>query len=250
MRVLLCNDDGIDAPGLQCLEEVATEFGEVMVVAPSEEQSAMSHAFSLRRPLRAIQRSDHHWAVTGTPADCVYLALKALLSEPPDLILSGVNHGSNLGKDVPYSGTAAAAREGCFGGIPSIAFSLFTEPGGPVRWDTAAHCVRDVLKRFHPGGSIHPDTFLNVNIPNIPIPELRGVKTTELGKRFYEERTERRTDIRGKAYYWIGGPHSHFEGGPDTDGIAVAEGWVSVSPVHTLPTHYPSLSAVRDWTDA
>ena len=250
MRILLCNDDGIDAPGLQCLEEVASEFGEVYVVAPSEEQSAMSHAFSLRRPLRAISRGERRWAVTGTPADCVYLALKAVLPVMPDLVLSGVNHGSNLGKDVPYSGTAAAAREGCYGGLPSIAFSLFTEPGGPVRWDTASHCVRDMLKRFDPAQAVHPDAFLNVNIPNIPVSEIQGLKATRLGKRFYEERTERRTDIRGRDYYWIGGPHSHFEGDDTTDGVAVSKGWVSVSPVDTLPTHDASLPAIQGWTDA
>jgi len=250
VRVLLCNDDGIDAPGLECLKEVAAEFGEVYVVAPSTEQSAMSHAFSLRSPLRAIPRGERSWAVTGTPADCVYLALKALLPERPDVVLSGVNHGSNLGKDVPYSGTAAGAREGCYGGLPAIAFSLFTEPGGPVRWDTAAHCVRDLLKRFDPSAPIHRDAFLNVNIPNIAIEDLLGVKATKLGRRFYKERTERRTDIRGRDYYWIGGPHSHFEGEEDSDGVAVSKGWVSVSPVHTLPTHLPSLSGLKDWTDA
>ncbi len=250
MRLLLSNDDGIDAPGLGVLTAALEDAHQVWVVAPATEQSARSHSLTMHDPLRLYPRGPRRFAVGGTPADAVYVALHHLLEQPPDLVLSGINHGSNLGSDVHYSGTVAAAREATLHGHQAVALSLHREPGDvELFWDTAARVAVRVAEavRRHP---IPPGVLLNVNVPNVPLPRLRGLKTCRLGDRVYERRVEERQDPRGKSYLWIGGPHLHFGPDPDTDGPAVEQGWATVTPLSAVITAHGELERLRDWTDA
>ncbi|HHO51676.1 MAG TPA: 5'/3'-nucleotidase SurE [Deltaproteobacteria bacterium] len=248
MRILLSNDDGIDAPGLRILAERLSATHEVWVVAPATEQSAKSHSLTMREPLRVSERGPRRFAITGTPADCVYIAVHDLLPEPPELVLSGINDGSNLGNDVYYSGTVAAAREAVLHGHTAIAISL--ERGSRSSepfWDTAATIAARLVER---APTLPPRTLLNVNVPNLPLPRIQGLRACRLGERIYAPAVERRTDPRGKLYVWIGGPHLRFEGGSDADGIAVGEGWVSLTPLDPDATDRSALASLARWTEA
>ncbi|MEQ1566239.1 MAG: 5'/3'-nucleotidase SurE [Myxococcota bacterium] len=251
MRVLVSNDDGYDAPGLQALAARLQRDADVFVVAPTDEQSAQSHSLTMTRPLRLITRGPQRWAVTGTPADCIYVALHhVMVDQPPDLVISGINNGSNLGSDVHYSGTVAAAREACLHGYQSIAVSLHREPDDAVKhWDAAAELAATVIARVreHPLPRL---VLLNVNVPNRPLAQQRGLKAARLGDRVYAPLVDERRDPRGRSYLWIGGPHLHFGEVAEADGPAVEDGWATVTPLSAAITSEEELTRIRSWTDA
>jgi 5'-nucleotidase len=247
-RILISNDDGIHSPGIQALYEAVKDLGDVIVVAPAGEQSAVGHAITLSDPIKArpIARPDgfHGFAVGGTPADCVKLAVCALLPEKPDLILSGINLGPNTGISVIYSGTVSAATEGAILGIPSVAISLgsYQTP----RWETAARVARQVAQQVLRGG-LPPDTLLNVNVPNLPAKSVRGYRTTRMGRSRFVEKFDRRTDPQGNVYYWMDGDLELLGDEDGTDIIAVREGYVSLTPIWFDLTHRAALPAVKKW---
>ncbi|MCO4748252.1 MAG: 5'/3'-nucleotidase SurE [Proteobacteria bacterium] len=250
MLFLVSNDDGYDAPGIAALVRALTPLGRVAVVAPEHEQSAKSHAFTMLEPLRVRDRGEGRWSVAGTPADCVYLAVHHLLDQAPALVVSGINRGSNLGQDVHYSGTVAAALEGCMQGHAALAFSLHRSSGDPIdHWETAEAVVQRVIRAVMNGAPVPRGAMLSVNIPNVPLSELRGVKAASLGKRFYDPAVHVRMDPRGGDYYWIGGPHAGFDPQPGTDGPMIAEGWATVTPLHPDLTWHEHLHTLRSWTD-
>lgn len=249
MHLLLSNDDGIDAPGLLALEARMSTVGQVTTVAPDSERSAQSHALTLNDPLRVVPAGPRRWAVDGTPADAVYLAVHHLIDRHPDVVVSGINLGSNLGNDVHYSGTVAAAREACLHGMTAVSISLHKTPEQREIWwetacDVAERVVREVVRRPPP-----PWVHLNVNVPNVPPHELRGIRACVLGKRTYTPLVDLRRDPRGRQYFWIGGPHDRFEPEERSDGRAVEDGWAAITPIHAFPTHAPTLEALREWTD-
>ncbi len=245
MNILISNDDGILARGLTVLAEACGAAGQVTVVAPDREQSATSHSLTLHRPIRATRRSDGAYQVDGTPTDCVLLALDALMPEKPHFVFSGVNHGPNMGEDVLYSGTVAAAMEGLAAGIPSVAISY-------ASFDLE-HLESHVehLKRLISGiiavRQFPPDTLLNVNLPAIPGDQVKGVKVTSLGSRVFHEEIARMKDPWGREIYWIGGGHVTWSGGAESDFRAVRDGYISVTPLHVDMTNYNLLEAVRGW---
>ena len=227
-RILLSNDDGIHAPGLRALAESLGATGEVSILAPLTEQSATSHALTLHHPLRVKEMGPRTFAVEGTPTDCVLLAVREFLPERPDLVVSGVNQGPNMGEDVIYSGTVAAAMEGAILGIPSMAVSLASWE--VVNFGPAAAIARAVAEALLAAGP--PPRFLvNVNIPPLPREAIRGVRVTRLGTRVYHDAIVKKMDPRGRAYYWIGGAMPSWEAGSDTDFAAVEAGYVSLTPL-------------------
>lgn len=246
MRILVSNDDGFDSPGLHALAQAAEAFGTVWIVAPEREQSAQSHSLTLQSPLRARRRGDRRFQVNGTPADCIYLGIHGLMDGPPDLVLSGINRGSNLGNDVHYSGTVAAAREASFTGLPAVAFSLHLDPSADTvcQWETATHVARQVIPVVIDGG-LPQRTLLNVNVPNVTLDALRGVRVATLGHRHYENRVTRREDPWGRDYYWIGGAHRAFDAIPESDGPLCEAGWATVTPLHSDPTLTSFLAPLR-----
>jgi 5'-nucleotidase len=249
LRLLLANDDGIDAPGLHALEAALAPLGRIFTVAPAAEQSAKSHSMSLYEPLRVFPRGDGRFAVGGTPADCVYLALRELLDEPPDVVVSGINRGSNLGSDVHYSGTVAAAREACLAGVPALSVSLHLTSGDTERHWAAAGAVAARVVRSMLSHPLPPAVHLNLNVPNLPLESIRGVRASTLGERVYAPAVAHRRDPRGRSYYWIGGDHLHFGDDPLAEGAAVEAGWAAVTPLSVNPTHVQTLETLREWTD-
>ena len=218
MRFLITNDDGILADGIECLAEAAEPLGEVYVVAPDREQSATSHSLTLHHPLRPVRRADRRWQVDGTPTDCVMLAVEALLDARPDYVLSGINHGQNLGEDVLYSGTVAAAMEGLALGIPSIAISF---AGGDLRADLShlrdqIRVLTPLLERITTLPAFPSHTLLNVNLPAVPAGEVKGVRLTRLGSRMYSGSLKPMKDPWGREIYWIGGGSISWSGQADT----------------------------------
>ncbi|MBN2798774.1 MAG: 5'/3'-nucleotidase SurE [Deltaproteobacteria bacterium] len=248
MRLLLSNDDGLGAEGLEALEAVAARLGEVWVVAPDRERSASSHALTMNAPLRARPAGERRWAVDGTPVDCAYLGVHRLLPARPDLVLSGINRGANVGTDVLYSGTVAVAAEACLMGIPAIALSMELREGGAPRWDTAARATALVLERLL-ATPLPVGHFLNVNIPDLPFEAIRGVAAARQVRRRYHPRVVTREDPWGKPYHWIGGPHDAFEDVEDGDGPLIGEGWITVSALRPQWNDLDALDAVRGWTD-
>lgn len=242
--ILISNDDGVRAPGIQALAAAMALVGEVLVVAPDGERSAASHSISLDRPLRATPVEPGAWAIDGTPVDCVYLALHHLVPRKPDLCLSGINNGFNLGSDVFYSGTVGAALEGALRGVPAMAFSL--ERQSPQDFSHAAafaaDLVRDILGRGP--GAIEPGTLLNVNLPAGPV---RGLRPTTLGHRIYRDQVSVRKDLRGRDYYWIGGPEEKGPDIPGSDCTAIAQGLVSVTAIGLDLTHRPTVDRLAAW---
>ncbi len=241
MIVLVCNDDGVRAEGIQALAAALNGLGEVWVVAPDREQSAVSHSLSLHRPLRADRIAERHYAVDGTPTDCIILAVSKILPERPAIIVSGINHGGNLAEDITYSGTVSAAIEGTLLGIPSIAVSLVTREGGA--FGTAARFARRLANSVLEQG-LAPDTLLNVNVPAIPDDEMRGYAVTRQGKRRYGDAIVEKVDPRGRKYYWIGGDDLGFLSAEGSDCTAVAAGYISVTPLHLDLTNYESIPRV------
>ena len=248
MRLLVTNDDGILAHGLECLIEAAEPLGEVTVVAPDREQSATSHSLTLHHPLRPVRRGDRRWQVDGTPTDCVMLALEALMPERPDFVLSGINHGQNMGEDVLYSGTVAAAMEGLALGVPSIAVSF---AGGDLRADVTQ--LREQVKVLTPllahltSLDFPQSTLFNVNLPPKGADDVRGIRLTRLGRRVYSQSVAPMKDPWGRSIYWIGGGEISWTGEPDSDFRAIEEGYVSVTPLQLDLTHFGVLEGKAAW---
>jgi 5'-nucleotidase len=241
-RILVTNDDGIHAPGLKALVRVArTLTKDVWVVAPETEQSAASHSLTLRRPLRIRALSRRRLAVDGTPTDCVVLAVRKILDgRPPDLVLSGVNSGSNLGEDVGYSGTVAAAMEAVQLGVPAIAFSQERDGMGPVRWATAEHFAPDIVRRLV---SLRwpRNVLMNVNLPDRPVAQVRGISVCRQGQREAGIVVVDGEDPKGRPYHWIGDFSANVSQDQDTDLAAVAAGSISITPLHLDFTHARTL---------
>ena len=244
MRILLTNDDGIHAPALDALVEEFAALGEVTVVVPDRDQSATSHSLTLHRPLRTRVVRPNWYSVDGTPTDCVLFAYHGLLDHPPDLVVSGINHGPNMGEDVFYSGTVAAAIEGAMQGSPAIAASLvtrehtdFREPARFVR----ALAVESLARGF--GGK----RVLNVNLPFRPAAEIRGVRLTRLGTRVYRDTLVTKEDPRGRPYHWIGGLDPQWEDHEGTDFHAVHAGFISITPLAFDLTDYRTLVDMESW---
>lgn len=249
MKLLCSNDDGILARGLECLERAARTLGDVWVVAPDREQSATSHSLTLHHPLRPVQLAEHRWQVDGTPTDCVMLAIEALLPGRPDFVLSGINHGPNMGEDVLYSGTVAAAMEGLALGVPSIAVSF---AGRVLRSDD--HLLDDhvdtlarLLRHLTSLPDFPPDTLLNVNLPAVPAAEVKGVKLTRLGRRVFSGSLQPMRDPWGREIFWIGGGSVAWSGSDDSDFRAVKDGYISVTPLHLDLTARDRLDDAATW---
>lgn len=229
MLILVTNDDGIVAPGLKALVAVAARFGEVVVVAPEAERSGVSHAITLTEPLRSREIAPRWWSISGTPTDCVFVGVNHILPRRPDLVLSGINRGPNLGGDVLYSGTVGGAMEGTIQRLPAIAFSLVSGTDD-YPFDAAAAHVTHVLEQAARAG-IPQGVMLNVNMPSPSLAAFRGYRVTRLGTRFYSNDVISRTDPRGGSYFWIGGTRVTMEMDPETDCGAVHDGFVSITPI-------------------
>ena len=246
MNILVTNDDGIHAKGITVLAEELRKYGNVAVVAPDRERSAVGHALTLHHPLRAVELTPMVFAVDGTPTDCVNLGIHNLLPFKPDIVISGINRGANLGDDVTYSGTVSAAMEATLMGIPAFAISLVTDGSG-TNYDSAAQfasrLARNIFERELPA-----DTFLNVNVPDVPESELLPALITSQGKRRYEGLIIDKIDPRGRKYYWIGSGEQNFMAIPGSDFDAVTKGHVSVTPLHLDLTNYASLEVLRNWS--
>ena len=245
MKILLTNDDGVHAPGLAALIKRVSEVAQVVVVAPDREQSAVSHALTLHHPLRAARISENVFSVEGTPTDCVNLGIHSLLTFRPDLVISGINRGANIADDVTYSGTVAAALEATLMGIPAIAVSLVTRSAGE-NYDAAAACAARLARTVYQQG-LPRDTYLNVNVPDLPAELLLPPLITCQGKRSYEGTIVDKVDPRGRNYYWIGTADLSFEDIPGTDYHAVSRGHVSISPLQVDLTNHASIETLKSW---
>ncbi len=243
MLALLTNDDGVNAKGLLALKRELSKIGQVWVVAPDREQSATSHSLTLQYPLRINKIAEKFYSVDGTPTDAVMLAVHAILKRRPDILISGINHGPNLGDDVSYSGTVAAAMEGAILNIPSISVSNVN--WNPKHFESAAKFVRK-LANFVLKNGLPKDTFLNVNIPDKKH-VVRKFKITRLGKRVYNDVVIEKMDPRGKNYFWIGEQSSIWEKEEDTDFAAIQKGYVSITPLHLDMTDYEAMEQIKRW---
>ena len=246
MRVLVSNDDGVDALGIRVLAEHLGAVGQVTVVAPDRDRSGASNSLTLDTPIRATRMDNGYYRVAGTPTDCVHLALSGLLEQEPDIVVSGINNASNLGDDVIYSGTVSAAMEGRFLGLPAIAVSLVSRDHEGVHYDAAAQAVVLLMKRLLVD-PLPADTILNVNVPDRPWDELRGFEVTRLGRRHRAEPCIEQTDPRGRTIWWIGPAGDIDDAGPGTDFDAVRRGFVSVTPIHVDLTRFQALDKVSSW---
>jgi 5'-nucleotidase len=244
MKILLSNDDGYHAEGLAELARAVSELAETVIVAPDRNQSGSSHSLTLDAPLRVGQTDDGVYFVNGTPTDCVHLAITGLLQTDPDMVMAGINHGSNLGDDVLYSGTVAAAIEGRFLGLPAMAISLLGEEA--KHFETASKAACEILRKLK-SEPLPSDTILNVNVPDIPFEELRGFKATRLGFRHRSEAMVRMHDPKGKPVYWVGPAGSGQDAGPGTDFHAVNEGFVSVTPLQVDLTRHDAVANLEEW---
>jgi len=247
MHILVSNDDGYLAAGLAALADAMRPLGDVTVVAPEQNSSGASNSLTLHRPLTVSQAANGYTYINGTPSDCVHIALTGLLDSRPDLIVSGINNGQNMGDDTIYSGTVAAAMEGYLFGVPAIAFSLVDK--GFTHLDTAAAMAGEIVERYL-RNPIPGPFLLNVNIPNLPRDQIKGIASTRLGKRHPSEPVVRMLNPRGEAIYWIGAAGKARVGGPGTDFHATAAGYVSVTPLQIDLTHDDQLPIVSQWLDA
>jgi 5'-nucleotidase len=245
VRILVSNDDGVFAPGVALLADACREVAEVSVVAPDREQSGTSHSLTLYRPLRPLLRPDGTFQVDGTPTDCVALAIQALLPERPDFVFSGVNHGPNMGEDVLYSGTVSAAMEAVTLGIPGVAISFAGRE--PETLATYRGRLASLVRQITSVAEFPRETLLNVNLPACPAGEVRGIRVTRLGSRYFSESLTRMKDPWGREIFWIGGGTITWTGGEDTDHHAVADGYISITPLHLDLTNYSLLETVRGW---
>lgn len=244
MKILVSNDDGFLATGINVLTEALAEIANVVVVAPDRNRSAASNSLTVHAPLRISKIAENRYSVDGTPSDCVHLALTGLLDDEPDLVVSGINHGANLGDDVIYSGTVAAAMEGRFLGLPTIAISLAGDR--LTHFDTAARVVTEMVKKLE-RASLAPDTTLNVNVPDIPYDELKGIVAARLGFRHKSEPVIRTRDPHGRTIYWVGPAGKGQDAGPGTDFHAIDQGAVAVTPLKVDLTRHDSLPQLTEW---
>ena len=244
MRILLSNDDGYFAPGLEALAKAVSRLAEIEVVAPQQDRTGASNSLTLDRPLYLRTAPNGFHFVDGTPTDCVHLAVTGMLDKKPDMVLSGINFGANMGDDTIYSGTVAAATEGYLLGVPSIAFSLVTKSG--KHFDTAARIACELVERFQAGGFDVP-VLLNVNVPDKPYDELKGVRVTRLGRRHKAEPVVPQVSPRGETVYWVGPAGQAADAGEGTDFHAVADGYVSITPLQIDLTHAAQISVLKDW---
>ncbi len=244
MHILLSNDDGYLAEGLNALADALRGHAEISVVAPDRNRSAASNSLTLEMPLRAYATDNGFIKVDGTPTDCVHLAITGLLEHEPDMVFAGINHGSNLGDDVLYSGTVAAATEGRFLGLPAVAISL--AGANPSHFETAAHVAVTLLQQLinHP---LPQDTILNVNVPDVAIKDLKGYQATRLGQRHKSEPVIKSEDPRGRVIYWVGPPGAEQDAGPGTDFYAINAGFVSVTPLQLDLTWYERINDLKAW---
>ncbi|GMV31355.1 MAG: 5'-nucleotidase SurE [Rhodanobacteraceae bacterium] len=246
MRVLVSNDDGVDAPGIRVLAERLSAVGSVTVVAPDRDRSGASNSLTLDQPIRVSRMDDGRYRVAGTPTDCVHLALAGLLDFQPDIVVSGINNAPNLGDDVIYSGTVSAAMEGRFLGLPAIAVSLACHNHEALHYETAAQAALVLMQRLLVD-PLPADTILNVNVPDRPWNEIRGFAVTRLGRRHRSAPCIRERDPRGRPIYWIGPAGEAEDDGPGTDFHAVREGSISITPIQVDLTRYQALEKVAGW---
>ena len=246
MRILVSNDDGYQSQGIRCLASALEPYGEIDVVAPERDRSGASNSLTLDLPLRPRVAENGFVFVDGTPTDCVHLAISGLLEEEPDIVVSGINAGANLGDDVIYSGTVAAAMEGRFLGVPAIAVSLVCD--GSNHYDTAARVVTAVLDGML-SRPMPTDTILNINVPDIPFARLRGMMVTRLGQRHKAEPVVRSVDPRGESIYWVGPPGAEQDAGEGTDFHAVRAGFASITPLQVDLTRHRALDEIAEWIE-
>ncbi len=244
MRILLSNDDGYLAPGLAAMADALKTLGDVVVVAPDRNRSGASNSLTLDRPLHLRRAGNDFYYVNGTPTDCVHLAVTGFLEHQPDIVVSGINLGANMGDDTIYSGTVAAATEGYLLGLPSIAISLASFAGR--HFDTAAGIARDYVERFIRNPFPEP-VLLNINVPDVPHELLRGTRVTRLGRRHKAEPAVKSISPRNETVYWVGAAGLAADAGEGTDFHAVENGWVSVTPLQIDLTHTAQMAAVSDW---
>ncbi len=244
MRILLSNDDGYFAPGLAALAKALAPLAEIVVVAPERDRSGASNSLTLDRPLIVRQAANGFYYVNGTPTDCVHLAVTGMLDELPDMVVSGINHGANMGDDTVYTGTVAAATEGFLLGVPAIAVSLVN--AGADCFETAAQVVVSLVRRLaeHPLGE---PVLLNVNVPDVPYDQLNGLVETRLGRRHKAEPVIRTTNPRGQTVYWVGAAGAAQDAGSGTDFDAVSNRQVSITPLQLDLTHYARIATVGEW---
>ena len=249
MKILVSNDDGYRAEGILCLREALRELGEVTVVAPDRNRSGASNSLTLDVPLRVTQLEPGVHFVPGTPTDCVHLAVSGLFDFEFDMVVSGINDGPNLGDDVLYSGTVAAAMEGRFLGLPAVALSLCTQADGPRHFATAAWVARRVVEGLLTQ-PLDSRLILSINVPDLPLAQLKGLRSTRLGSRHRSERALPARDPKGAKVYWIGPSGAGDDAGEGTDFDAVANGWASVTPLSIDLTRHSALPALTRWLDA
>ncbi|MBC7693721.1 MAG: 5'/3'-nucleotidase SurE [Methylotenera sp.] len=253
MRILLSNDDGVHAVGLRAMYQELKKLGQVYVVAPLEERSTMGHALTLDKPLRMIPMAKDFYGVSGSPADCVYIGIREIMKGMPDLVVSGINRGANLGQDVYYSGTVSAAREACILGLPALAVSLSVDFSkapleSKLHYATAAKLAVKVLKNFKKL-ELPKHTLLNLNSPDLPLAKVKGIRLARQGFRYYSGEILRRKDHRGKDYFWVGGEYRGFHRERDTDCLAVDQGYASLTPLNLDSTDYSFLNTLQeDWS--
>jgi len=245
MDILLSNDDGYQARGLQALASALADMASIHVVAPERDRSGASNSLTLDSPLRARTGSNGYTFVDGTPTDCVHLAITGLLQQEPDMVVAGINAGANMGDDVLYSGTVAAAMEGRFLGFPAIAVSL-AALDRPTHYETAARITLDLVKRVM-AGVLPADTILNVNVPDLPWADIKGIQATRLGHRHKAEPVVEDKDPRGRSVYWVGPAGAEQDAGPGTDFHAIRTGYVSVTPLDVDLTRYDAIDGLASW---
>lgn len=245
MNILVSNDDGILAPGLRILANTCRQVGHVTVVAPDREQSGTSHSLTLHRPLRSTRTPDGAFQVDGTPTDCVLLAIGALMPERPNFVFSGINHGPNMGEDVLYSGTVSVAMEAVTLGVPGIALSFASRD--PELMATYEVTLIRLIRQITEIEDFPHETLLNINIPKRAAADVKGIRVTKLGSRFFSSSITRMNDPWGREVFWIGGGDVTWTGDEETDHQAVQDGFISVTPLHMDLTNYRLLETVRSW---
>ncbi len=250
MQILISNDDGVDAPGIKTLEKGLSDMASLQIVAPDRDRSGASNSLTLDSPIRAKKVADNITQVAGTPTDCVHLALTGLLQSEPDMVISGINAGANMGDDVLYSGTVAAAMEGRFLGLPSIAISLASNGDNSplLHYETAVQVARFLIKRLE-DAPFPSNTILNVNVPDCPWDDIKGIQSTRLGHRHKAEPVIKEKDPRGRNIYWVGPPGAEQDAGEGTDFYALKHGFVSVTPLQVDLTRHEARDGLSDWLD-
>jgi len=244
VHILLSNDDGYLAPGLGAMATALSETDTITVVAPERDRSGSSNSLTLERPLRVHMAENGFYFVTGTPTDCVHLAITGLLDEEPDMVVSGINAGANMGDDVLYSGTVAAAMEGRFLGLPAIAVSMTSYD--PLHYETGVRAIAGIIDRLR-SEPLQQTSILNINVPDVPWDEIKGYRITRLGNRHKSEGVIRQTDPRGDDMYWVGPPGAAQDAGEGTDFHAVEQKFISITPLQIDLTRYDSLHYLEDW---